>query len=613
MSGVEPVGTVPEAVVGWLLPRARSVSARSAILTALVSTALLLVSPRSARAWTPPIGIPPPDFGIVESHLDYESALYDFGDGPEAYRDAGNGPYTHFVDNSAPNCADDVDGEPSYGSPEVPRCTIPGRDGDPLPAGSVVEIHGVYDYAHTSPRDLHAAGTEERPVYFRGPNAGQRPQILRAIAVIGTSYAIFENLEMRDADGDLAGGPTGAFAITDKNGIDFDSDHVVLRHSELSGNLTDGGLGIGGYGGGSQVTDVVIYDNFIHDNGDVEADFDQDVHCIAVGVGVARLWIVDNELARCSGDGVQINAGEIQQASTHHIYVGRNGSYSHKQIGLWTKQAVDVIFSQNHIYDLRPSDSSSGACIGQQYGPENVWYIANVLHDCESGIRFESDSDQGFGTRAYIVGNLIYDINNSESWSAGNPHDSGAIVLRGGVERRVVNNTMWNVQAGLLSPSGAGSIAVVNNIFGARSTSEGRDLFFERSALASASEMRNNLFGDSEPRIQWGDGQVVDLAAFQAASGKGQNSQAADPVFVALESGDFHLAPGSPAVDAGTLDEVYATFFDRYGISIVFDADGLERPWGRAIDLGAFERGINIWSDGFESGDSSRWSSSVGA
>ena len=84
-------------------------------------------------------------------------------------------------------------------------------------------------------------------------------------------------------------------------------------------------------------------------------------------------------------------------------------------------------------------------------------------------------------------------------------------------------------------------------------------------------------------------------------------------MFVTPESGDFHLAPGSPAIDAGVFDEVYATVFDRYGISIVVDADGFERPWGPAIDLGAFERGINIWSDGFESGELSRWSSSADA
>ena len=518
--------------------------------------------------------------------------------------------------NSDPNCADEVTGQFHYGTPAQPRCTIPGRDGDPLPAGSVVEIVGVYDFGHTSPRDLHASGTVDRPVYFRGRSAALRAEIVRGVEVIGTSYAIFENLLFRDADGDLSGGDTGYLSITDKGLLEFDSDHVVVRHSELSGNLGNGGLSVGGYGSESQFEDVVIYGNFIHDNGDVDADFDQDVHCIGVGAGVERIWIVDNELARCSGDGLQINAGQAEQASTHHIYVGRNESYGHKQTGLWTKQAVDVVFSQNHIYDIRPSNSSGGGCMGQQYAPEYVWYLFNELHDCESGIRFESDSDLGFGTRAFIVGNVIYDISNSQSWDAGNPHDSGAIVLRGGVERRVVHNTLWNYQAGLLSPSGVGSIAVTNNLFGARNTADGRDLFFELEALASASEMHHNLFGDDQPgardeRIQWGDGTVRDLPGFRTASGKGQDSLVADPLVRDPASGDFGLLSESPAVDAGATDSVYATFLGRYGLSIAVDALGFPRPAAADFDIGARERGGEIFEDGFENGDFSAWSTSI--
>jgi hypothetical protein len=113
--------------------------------------------------WTPPIGIPQPSFGIVESHTMYQGQLYDYNnDGvPEApYKDAGNGPYTHYVDRSAPNCTDGVN-DSNYGTPALPRRTIPGDNLNslaPLKAGSVVEVHGRYDNDHTSPTDLHFAG-----------------------------------------------------------------------------------------------------------------------------------------------------------------------------------------------------------------------------------------------------------------------------------------------------------------------------------------------------------------------------------------------------------------------------------------------------------------------
>jgi hypothetical protein len=52
----------------------------------------------------------------------------------------------------------------------------------------------------------------------------------------------------------------------------------------------------------------------------------------------------------------------------------------------------------------------------------------------------------------------------------------------------------------------------------------------------------------------------------------------ADPDLVDPESGDCHLAPGSPAIDAGATIESLLTDFDR-----------VARPQGKGIDIGAFE------------------------
>jgi hypothetical protein len=81
----------------------------------------------------------------------YQGQLYDYDNNgtPEgAYKDVGNGPYTHYVDRSAPNCTDGSN-DSNYGTPALPRCTTRGRNGSPLKAGSVVELHGQYDYEHT--------------------------------------------------------------------------------------------------------------------------------------------------------------------------------------------------------------------------------------------------------------------------------------------------------------------------------------------------------------------------------------------------------------------------------------------------------------------------------
>ena len=77
----------------------------------------------SACSWVPPIGIPKPTFGIEESHWMYA--------GQPGYLDAGNGPYTHYVDNASPASTDtsnpNGDDSVSASSP-ASRSTTPGND-----------------------------------------------------------------------------------------------------------------------------------------------------------------------------------------------------------------------------------------------------------------------------------------------------------------------------------------------------------------------------------------------------------------------------------------------------------------------------------------------------
>lgn len=65
---------------------------------------------------------------------------------------------------------------------------------------------------------------------------------------------------------------------------------------------------------------------------------------------------------------------------------------------------------------------------------------------------------------------------------------------------------------------------------------------------------------------------------------------------------NFHLAPDSPLVDAG---------IKRLSAPLPpYDADGLPRIVGPAIDIGAFER-QTLFHDGFENGSTSYWDATV--
>ncbi len=60
----------------------------------IIAAVILTTIAVPAAGWTPPIGIPVPPFGIDETHMMYAGQTYTAGG--FAYKDAGNGPYTHY-------------------------------------------------------------------------------------------------------------------------------------------------------------------------------------------------------------------------------------------------------------------------------------------------------------------------------------------------------------------------------------------------------------------------------------------------------------------------------------------------------------------------------------
>lgn len=102
-----------------------------------------------------------------------------------------------------------------------------------------------------------------------------------------------------------------------------------------------------------------------------------------------------------------------------------------------------------------------------------------------------------------------------------------------------------------------------------------------------------------------GGNSTLTLAEWQAATGQDGSSvlladaAALDALFVDATNDDYHLAAGV-AVDAG---EALA--------AVPTDLDGVSRPVGEAWDAGCYEGVGVLFSDGFESGDTSRWAAVV--
>ena len=536
---------------------------RPLCLTSVCSAFLLCTSAVHAATWSPPVGIPAPSFGIN----DIAPAV------PNPWTTATAGFY--YVDATKTGATDSSN---PYGTPAKPRRSIPTL----LPAGAIVELHGTYDVAHGSPATIVSQGTSAKPVYIRGVSSTSRPLVRNGWELRGT-YLVVENIEF---------GPMPDLSATGGMVILLPSSHVVVRHSDLHGTPTDGGLGIVNwevpygvpYTGPGVIDNVVIYNNTIHDNGNLNATFDQDVHGISVSDHVHHLWVVDNQMYRNSGDGIQVNAQVGQRATTHHIYIGRNVSHDNKQTGFWIKDATDVILSQNQSYGHRPSNSSLGQCMGGQYGADWVWFLYNNVHDCEYGVARVSDSSNTVISHTFVVGNLIYKIHRSQASNPDSAWGPSAVMMAGGTETHVVNNTIYDVDSGVNIATPNTTLNIAGNIIANVTMAQASHMILGFTNLAAQTSFtRNLLFGD--PRLDWGNGQARPTAS-QLTTWK---SLTADPQFVNTAGNDFHLKSTSPALGAGDVNSVYAVFQQRYGISIAADIEGTPRP-PAAYAMGAYEK-----------------------
>ena len=529
------------------------------ISSALILFSVLAIQPAAAQ-WAPPIGIPAPSFGITN----VAPAV------PNPW--TASTPGFYYVE---PTKTASTDASNTYGTPAKPRKTIPTT----LPAGSVVELHGTYDASHSSPATIVSNGTASAPVFIRGVSATSRPVAHRSWEIRG-SYLVVENIEF---------GPMADQSDTGSMVVLLPSDHVSVRHNDVHGlPVQGGGIGVVNwevpygvvYTGPGYLDNIVLWDNLVHDNGDLNATFDQDVHGISVTDHVRYLWVVDNQIYRNSGDGIQINAQDTMVASTHHIYVGRNVSHHNKQSGFWVKSASDVIFSQNESYGHRPSNSSLGQGMGGQYGPDWVWFLYNHIHDCEYGITQMSDNQEH--SRWFLIGNIIENIHHSR---ASDPSDSwapSAIMMSGGYERHIINNTIYNTDSGVNISTPVGTLEIADNVISTITQPLGSYVLIGFAQIAGITSFHHNLlFGD--PRVDWANGQVH-LTAAQLAM---VQSLTTDPQFVNAAGSDFHILTTSPAKNAAEFNAVHATFQARYGVSIAFDAAGRARQ-GTTTDMGAY-------------------------
>ena len=532
----------------------------------------------AAQAYTPPIGIPDPGFGIddVRPSRPADWSAYVVG--------------YYYIDLSTGNNTTATSNAGGYGTPTWPRLTIP----SPVPAGSYVEVHGTD--TSTANLIITVAGTSAAwvagtsgPAWIVGQSVETRPDIHRKFVVKG-SYGYFDTLYFS--------GGYGSFQVGSE-ATGYAADHIVLRNSESRGapSVVRNNASVAGEAA-TPSSYVVMYNNLFHYAGDITANYDQDVHATTIGMYTSHVWILENTIHDSSGSGTQLGGND--NTNCHHIYFGKNHIYNTRAAGLAVKWASDVVFSQNTIHDqidtrdLYEISASPGKGIGMQYEPQRIWVLFNHIYNSNYGLISGSTDTSPPDWYVYVIGNVIHDINDRTfyPYNVDNLYAyAGAIYFIGVTNKYIINNTIYNVPTGIYCAADGGSFTIENNIIMDMKHSDAHHVWL--GGAATNSTLVNNILyqsGADVATVRWGTTapiRTIPELITDTAAGDGCVDE--DPLFVDLAGGNFHLQASSPAVDTGALAEAYATFQSAYGIDIKKDIDEATRPINTLWDIGAYE------------------------
>ena len=405
----------------------------SRILKKVITLAFPIIVglPNYVFAYTMPVGIP-------TTTIDFEQAA------PERPSNwTSEVPGYYYIDA--------VNGASSgtYGSESKPIKSLPRT----IPAGSYIEIAGElkisggYVVKANGTSDAWVANSSG-PVWITTSEANKGTVIGGRLILTG-SNVFLTNLNFKEKGKPQVGSPTAGYTI----------ENIVVRNNDINGsNFAGTGLAI------DRATNAIIYNNKIHDFGDINTTLDEDAHVINIGASNNNIWVLSNEQHTASGAGLQV-IGDSD--TTSNIFVGNNEVYNVRQSGIWLKGGKNVVFSSNHVHDIIDTPWSVSKGMGAQYAPDSLWMINNHIEGAEYGIRIASTNTTEFTKKIYSIGNIINNI--TEKSGVGyvgtvNSWQSAGIHLAGGEEHYIYNNLIFDAPNGVITSSYKHKVFIKNNI-----------------------------------------------------------------------------------------------------------------------------------------------------
>jgi hypothetical protein len=441
-------------------------------------------------------------------------------------------------------------------------------------------MSGTYSNTSGGATRISSAGTESNPVWIVGLE-GNEPTFSKLTTFQG-SYLIIDNVIINNQ-------------INTRNG--YLSHHITIRNSDIHYNIPSNGSLVGLSGSSSNTNhDLVIFNNEIHDSRpdwNVAGSTDIDAHGIKPNDHAYNIWIIKNKFYNLGGNAIQIGDQNSDQDTIHHIYIGDNEIYNTRQTGIGIKKASDVVITNNVIHDIHQIQTGNPtAGIAYQYAPRRVWIMFNSINNCDFGIKSGSDTSP-VEDYIYIIGNLIYDISASGSFSNNGWSAGSGIMINGSKHIEIIGNTIFNAEQGIETSLSNASINIENNIIS--NMSDSTHIHMDYSSSTSRSAVRNNLFhqSDGSPSFRWAGTTHSSLSSFQQNSSVSGNIDR-EPSFTNTSQDIYSLLSTSSAIDIGLesnqlTTDVYALFLDLYGLDISTDIKGKARTQTMSWDIGAFE------------------------
>jgi hypothetical protein len=254
-------------------------------------------------------------------------------------------------------------------------------------------------------------------------------------------------------------------------------------------------------------------------------------------------------------------------------------------------RARNGLINLNTIYNIsssgNPSYPKNCYCSDGIYvdGGTNIIVERNLVHNVDLGIEMASEHSGKVTSYVTARDNLVY-WGNSAGISIGGYAGS----VGGSDHVTVVNNTLFQNDS---KNTGSGEFQIqyhaTNNVFKNNivyATSQALMVNNYTSSTSNPADVDYNLYfsplNASNATWVWVGKTHTGFTAYQAATGKDNASNYADPLFVSTNTPDLHVQTNSRAVNAGI----------NLGTAIVGTADfaGNPRVQGSNIDIGAYEQ-----------------------